>query len=93
MTDLCARCGAAADPPEPAIEVLSTQQLRVLELVANGRPNAEIAGRLFITEDTVKAHIRRIFAKLGARSRSHAVAQAFRAGIELADLDEQEVGA
>jgi DNA-binding NarL/FixJ family response regulator len=46
----------------------------VLGLVAQGLRNQDIAERLFISEVTVKAHMRSIMQKLGARSRTHAVA-------------------
>ena len=44
-------------------------------------PFAEIGRDLFVSEDTVKTHARRLFRKLGARDRAHAVASAFRAGL------------
>ena len=49
--------------------------------MAEGRSNAEIGRELFVSEDTVKTHARRLFRKLCARDRAHAVAAAFRAGI------------
>jgi LuxR family maltose regulon positive regulatory protein len=53
--------------------LLSTREREVLALVAQGLRNREIAERLFISEVTVKAHMRSIMGKLGARSRTHAV--------------------
>jgi DNA-binding NarL/FixJ family response regulator len=50
-------------------------------LVAVGNANKEIAGRLSLTEETVKSHIRNILAKLGANDRTHAVAIAAKRGI------------
>ena len=46
--------------------------------MAEGKSNAEIGRELFVSEDTVKTHARRLFRKLGARDRAHAVAAAFR---------------
>ena len=42
--------------------------------MADGKSNAEIGRELFVSEDTVKTHARRLFRKLGARDRAHAVA-------------------
>ncbi|MEW2014264.1 MULTISPECIES: response regulator transcription factor [Microbacterium] len=60
---------------------LSTRELRVLELVAAGRSNNEIAAELYVSETTVKSHLAHIFTKLGATSRTAAVSQARRRGI------------
>ena len=49
--------------------------------MADGKSNAEIGRELFVSEDTVKTHARRLFRKLGARDRAHAVAAGFRAGL------------
>jgi ATP/maltotriose-dependent transcriptional regulator MalT len=53
--------------------ILSAREREVLALVSQGLRNREIAERLFISEVTVKAHVRNILKKLGARSRAHAV--------------------
>jgi LuxR family maltose regulon positive regulatory protein len=55
---------------------LSDREKEVLSLVAQGLRNQDIAQRLFISEVTVKAHMRNIMMKLGARSRTHAVSLA-----------------
>lgn len=65
----------AADDP------LSEREIRVLELVATGSANKEIAWRLSISEDTVKAHMKSIFAKLDVGDRTQAVTTALRRGI------------
>ncbi len=65
-------------PPQP---VLTERELQVLRGMADGRSNAEIGKELFVSEDTVKTHARRLFRKLGARDRAHAVAAGFRAGL------------
>jgi DNA-binding NarL/FixJ family response regulator len=49
---------------------LTTTEHRVAELVAEGRSNAEVAAALFVTVKTVEAHLSRIYAKLGVRSRT-----------------------
>lgn len=63
-------------------------EIQVLALVAQGMENGQIARRLFLGTPTVKTHIRRLLAKLGARDRAHAVALAFRAGTFDADFPE-----
>ncbi|WP_330164982.1 helix-turn-helix transcriptional regulator [Catellatospora vulcania] len=60
---------------------LTERELQVLRGMADGMSNAEIGAALFVSEDTVKTHVRRLFRKLGARDRAHAVATGFRAGL------------
>jgi len=60
---------------------LTPRELEVLLLIADGNRNKQIAGRLNVTEDTVKFHIKSILAKLGVNDRSHAVAAAVKRGI------------
>jgi DNA-binding CsgD family transcriptional regulator len=64
---------------EPA--ALSDRELEVLALVAEGATNNEIAIRLHLSVRTITYHVEAIFAKLDARSRTHAVALALRQGI------------
>jgi DNA-binding NarL/FixJ family response regulator len=66
-------------PTEP--EQLTPRELEVLRLVATGLSNAEIASALFISPETVKTYVSRIFAKLGLRDRVQAVVHAFRTGL------------
>jgi DNA-binding NarL/FixJ family response regulator len=61
--------------------MLTERELQVLRGMADGKSNAEIGRELYVSEDTVKTHARRLFRKLGARDRAHAVASGFRAGI------------
>jgi len=57
---------------------LTARELDVLTLMADGRNNAQIAASLFVSENTVKTHVRRIFDKLGSRDRAAAVLQAWK---------------
>lgn len=62
-------------------EVLTTREVEILECIAAGGANKQIAWRLSISEDTVKAHIRSIFVKLDVNDRTKAVTTALRRGI------------
>jgi DNA-binding NarL/FixJ family response regulator len=66
---------------EPAQEPLSGRELEVLGLIARGATNREAAGKLFISEATVKSHLLHIYAKLGVNDRAAAVATAFERGL------------
>lgn len=59
---------------------LTERELQVLRGMAEGKSNAEIGRDLYVSEDTVKTHARRLFRKLRARDRAHAVAVGFRSG-------------
>jgi DNA-binding NarL/FixJ family response regulator len=74
------RGDAVSEPPRRRVE-LTERELQVLRGMADGKSNAEIGRDLYVSEDTVKTHARRLFRKLGARDRAHAVASAFRAGL------------
>jgi DNA-binding CsgD family transcriptional regulator len=52
---------------------ITPRELEVLELIAQGLSNKEIADRVFVSENTVKTHLSRVFDKLGARRRTQAV--------------------
>jgi ATP/maltotriose-dependent transcriptional regulator MalT len=65
----------------PAQEPLSQRELDVLGLIAQGASNRDAAGRLFISEATVKTHVLHIFAKLGVNDRAAAVAVGFERGL------------
>lgn len=63
-----------------ADDSLSSREVEVLKLVAEGNANKEVAARLHIAEETVKAHMTKILAKLRANDRTHAVTIALRRG-------------
>ena len=65
----------------PAEEKLSSREVEVLQLVADGASNREIANRLHISQATVKSHLIHVFDKLGVSDRTAAVTVALRRGI------------
>jgi DNA-binding NarL/FixJ family response regulator len=65
----------------PASGQPTERQLEILQLIADGFSNGEIARRLFITEETCKSHVRAMLGRLQARSRAEAVAIGFRRGL------------
>ncbi len=67
----------------PLVEPLTSRELEVLRLLADGLPNKTIARRLGISEHTVKFHVNAILGKLGAASRTEAVVRATRLGLIL----------
>jgi DNA-binding NarL/FixJ family response regulator len=62
-------------------EMLTPREREILQLLADGMSNADAAKRLFISQETVKSHVRHILAKLEADTRTHAVAIALRESI------------
>jgi DNA-binding NarL/FixJ family response regulator len=77
--------GARTDTPHAAIggtpDSLTERQIEVLQRMAQGQTNQEIAAEMFITERTVKYHIREILQKLHLRNRVQAVAYAVHTGM------------
>ena len=71
-----------ADAPLASlIEPLSERELEVLQLIAEGLTNLEVADRLYLSLNTIKAHTRNIYGKLDAHSRTQAVARARALGV------------
>jgi DNA-binding NarL/FixJ family response regulator len=65
----------------PSGEPLTARESEILALLAEGGGNKEIASRLHISEHTVKFHVSSILAKLGASTRTDAVARGYRDGL------------
>ncbi|MDN5797871.1 MAG: response regulator transcription factor [Intrasporangium sp.] len=65
----------------PSAGTLSPREREVLILAADGATNKDIAGRLFVSETTVKTHLLHVFDKLGVRDRASAVSEGHRRGI------------
>jgi DNA-binding NarL/FixJ family response regulator len=60
---------------------MSEREMEVLQLLIKGRSNKEISSSLFVSEDTVKAHLKHLFSKLGVHDRTEAAISAIRHGI------------
>ena len=79
------------DPARPGVghplAALTRREIEVLKLIAGGMSNAEIAGALVISGETVKTYVSRILAKLGVRDRVQAVVLAYRVGLVTADQE------
>jgi DNA-binding NarL/FixJ family response regulator len=74
---------SSTQPPQSVAETLglTERELDVLRLMVRGHTNSEIASELSVAEVTVKTHINHIFAKLGARDRTHAVVLVHQLGL------------
>lgn len=71
---------AAVRAEVPAVS-LSVREMQVLTGMSQGKSNAQIGRELYLSEDTIKTHARRLFRKLGAKDRAEAVATGFRRGM------------
>jgi DNA-binding NarL/FixJ family response regulator len=78
LTEFAAMTKASDEKPQMPAPKLTDREMEVLRLVAKGLNNRDIAGRLFISENTVKNHIRNILEKLHLHSRMEAVVYAVR---------------
>jgi DNA-binding NarL/FixJ family response regulator len=78
LTEFAAMTKASDEKPQMPAPKLTDREMEVLRLVAQGLNNRDIAGRLFISENTVKNHIRNILEKLHLHSRMEAVVYAVR---------------
>jgi DNA-binding NarL/FixJ family response regulator len=85
----CVHSGKKKIPPEIAVEMaehhtddaLTDREIEVLQQVAAGNANKIVANNLYVSEETVKTHMRSILSKLGANDRTHAVTIALKRGI------------
>lgn len=66
---------------EGLLEPLTEREQRVLELLSLGKTNREIASRMCVCEDTVKYHLKNVYGKFGAHSRTQAVVIAQQSGL------------
>ena len=76
-----ARVIEISEPHRRVERKLTARELEMLLLIAEGFTNREISLHLSLSEETVKVHVHRLFGRLQARSRAHAVAIGFRHGI------------
>ncbi|MEO3743179.1 response regulator transcription factor [Plantactinospora sp. B5E13] len=81
IAEFAARPGRADRPRPTSLVGLTPRETEVLRLIARGRSNTEIAGDLFVAEQTVKTHVGRILAKLNLRDRAQAVVVAYESGL------------
>jgi DNA-binding NarL/FixJ family response regulator len=81
ITEFSRTAGAPRTPLKERVGDLTERETEVLNLIAQGLSNAEIAARLVVAEQTVKTHVSRILVKLGLRDRTQAAVFAYETGL------------
>jgi DNA-binding NarL/FixJ family response regulator len=81
LIEAIASSGPASPAGSPLPDGLTAREAEVLALIAEGLSNTDIAGRLVVSQATVKSHINHLLPKIGARDRAQAVAYAYRNGL------------
>jgi DNA-binding NarL/FixJ family response regulator len=81
ITEFSRTAGALRTPLKERVRDLTERETEVLNLIAQGLSNAEIAARLVVAEQTVKTHVSRILVKLGLRDRTRAAVYAYETGL------------
>ncbi|MCA2217650.1 response regulator [Jidongwangia harbinensis] len=81
LLDRFLAAGPRPDISATPVDALTDREREVLGLVARGLSNGEIAGRLYLSEGTVKTHVSRVLTKLGLRDRVQAVVYAYECGL------------
>jgi DNA-binding NarL/FixJ family response regulator len=81
ITEFSRTAGAPRTPLKERVGNLTERETEVLNLIAQGLSNAEIAARLVVAEQTVKTHVSRILVKLGLRDRTQAAVFAYETGL------------
>jgi DNA-binding NarL/FixJ family response regulator len=91
-TDLIMRMAAESDlAPGSTPDALTRREVEILQLVAQGQTNRQIATRLIVAVGTIKVHVEHILGKLGAADRTHAAVRAVELGIVHSDEPERSV--